>query len=346
MISHRRSTTVQHMPMQSITQAHRGGESWRSMHSSSQQQDARSSEPAWRHRRAQSHHDQRSATQDWASAVQKANERPASLPAPPTGVTTGSLNWHQRANKRHEKPVSKQANRADQVDNWRVKTSSLVPSVSTTRPPSRSSSSKHASTDSSLRLRESNDQSSSVTPEVLPPLRVTMEPTPIEVLPPLRFSMDPAINGRSAWRFVLPSPKQPEYKAEEVQTSAEMLFDDLPRWFTGNESDIIVRLGNRDRPVSPSADSTASSSSSSFSASSRSAAIAPPLDSSDSASSTASSQTASPELGFLQLDYGYEEEDSCNVKTPLAMQNFVVPSLSAAAPLPSHLPMPSFLVRK
>ncbi|PWN35694.1 uncharacterized protein FA14DRAFT_155104 [Meira miltonrushii] len=247
--------------------------------------------------------------------------------------------------------------RADKVDNWRIKSST----GSASRPSSRYEE-RRQSTDS-LRSKMSEAPSSSgescseeeeaktpkeeQTPQMLPPIRVSMEPGPVEVLPPLRFSMEPAIKGRSPWRFVLPSPKATvekasfDLKADADEEEGEVTitsFDDLPYWLEGNRDDLIIRMGTSPlkRPHSPSERSSASSIASSE----------PALDYGDDCSSLASSASASPDLAPRQLDFGLPEDED-NDKTPMAAKHeFALPSFSAAAPLPSHLPLPSFLLRK
>lgn len=246
--------------------------------------------------------------------------------------------------------------RADKVDNWRIKSNSSNDS--------RSSSSKEERRQSTDSIRSemseapsSCDSSSSEgaktpkeeeVPQMLPPIRVSMEPGPVEVLPPLRFSMEPAIKGRSPWRFVLPSPKATiekasfDLKTDEEEEEGEVTitsFDDLPYWLEGNRDDLIIRMGTSPikRPLSPSARSSSSSITS----------TEPALDyGDDCCSSSASSASASPDLAPRQLEFCLpKEEDTMGTPMP-AKHEFALPSFSAAAPLPSHLPLPSFLLRK
>lgn len=321
--------------------------------------------PSWRHRRANS-------TQEGIASLPM--KPVASLPPNPmlamqqvSKPDLNSIKASQRPSKVEKmKSVSSlppiptsnlRASRADKVDNWRIKTSVSNDSRS-------SSSSRHEdrrrSTDS-MRSKTSEAPSSSSestcseeeaktpkeeqNPQMLPPIRVSMEPGPVEVLPPLRFSMEPAIKGRSPWRFVLSSPKATVEKASfEVKAKDDVeeeegevtitSFDDLPYWLEGNRDDLIIRMGTSPikRPHSPSTSSIASSE--------------PALDYGDDCSSLASSASASPDLAPRQLEFNLPEDED-NMKTPMAAKHeFALPSFSAAAPLPSHLPLPSFLLRK
>lgn len=361
---HRRSNTTQ----QSVEQ-------WRSNMTA-----ASGSLPSWRHRRANS-------TQEGLASLPM--KPVASLPPNPllaiqkeSGNKQASKSdflsdkARQRSstteNKRHlpTKSISSlppiptsnvRGSRADKVDNWRIK-----PSTSSDSRPSSRYEDRRKSTDS-MRSKMSETPSSSgdsysedeeaktpkeeQTPQMLPPIRVSMEPGPVEVLPPLRFSMEPAIKGRSPWRFVLPSPKATVEKASfDIKTDAEeekeeeegevtiTSFDDLPYWLGGNRDDLIIRMGTSPlkRPHSPSERSSTSSIASSE----------PALDYGDDCSSLASSVSASPDLAPRQLDFGLPEDED-NMRTPMAAKHeFALPSFSAAAPLPSHLPLPSFLLRK
>lgn len=140
------------------------------------------------------------------------------------------------------------------------------------------------------------------------------------LLPPLRFSSAP---GKSAWRFVLPSPNPP--------TPA----NDLPMWYDGKSDDLTVTLGSH-RPCSISSSSCPQSDS----------------DSSKEEEESLDSQTTSFDSTFSQSSHSKQTKvqksdvDGLVHSVLQSLSIYAGPSFSASAPEPCHLPFPSFLTRR
>lgn len=260
----------------------------------------------------------------------------AAATAAPVLPTTSKLPANPREHMQipSSLPSSRRSSRADLADNWRTK-------VQVSHERGDSMSRGNSADPGPLKADVTTKKQSKVVTvakvEVLPPLRVSMDPTPVEVLPPLRFSMDPPVKGRSAWRFVLPSPPSQNDNDQKSDGEGEEYPNDLPKWFDGTESDFIVSLGSEIvRSDSPSG--LSSSSTSTLSDSPSLGAETPPLDRGNDLAETfsqPSSRSSSPALSEAQLP--------ALAKSDSASFHFAMPMLSAAAPLPSKLPMPSFL---
>jgi hypothetical protein len=186
--------------------------------------------------------------------------------------------------------------------NWQQ--ASLVKTRRVTREADRSTwmaSASHSTIPSSSKGRKRRSKTSQATPALLPPLRFSAAP------------------GKSAWRFVLPSPN--------LSRSS-----DLPTWCGGKRDSLVVTLGSP-----PSSSDTSSP---------------PPtpvndeqLASSDSEASLSSGSSSCSTEGQNEARPGCSSINGLVSSMLGSLSIYAGPSFSAAAPEPCKLPFPSFLSR-
>jgi hypothetical protein len=145
-------------------------------------------------------------------------------------------------------------------------------------------------------------------------------------LPPLRFSSN---QGRSAWKFVLPTPKAAR-------------SHDLPTWYDSSKDELLVTLGESRSAFDglPSLSKEEGLSESEASQSLDSASFSSSL-----SSSSSSSSSSSHDCVFSKSNAnGTTSNDLVNSMIK-SFSIYAGPSFSAAAPQACHLPTPSFLAR-
>lgn len=149
-----------------------------------------------------------------------------------------------------------------------------------------------------------------------------------KLLPPLRFSSAP---GKSAWRFVLPSP------------NPSTPVNDLPTWYDGKSDDLTVILGSHR------SSSISSSSSSSFTCLPSNADSSKEKESLESQMTSFDSsfgQSCQVETTRFKSESPKSDTDSLVHSVLQSLSIYAGPNFSASAPEPCHLPFPSFLTRR